>query len=365
MRLIDIPTVIVGAVLVVLPLDAALRSFILPRGVPVSLSRLIVRMVRIVFDLIARPARDYEARDRVMALYGPVALLALPAVFMIFIFVGFACFFQGFDGTGWGDAFITSGSSLFTLGFLRPPHYALNFLAFLESGLGLTLLALLISYLPTIYSAFSRREIAVTGLAVRAGTPPTAWDLLERAHRARFLDQLDQTWEVWELWFQELSETHTSLSILAFFRSPNPNRSWVTASGAVLDAAALRYALVDIPWTPAPGLCIRSGYLALREIADFYGIEYDPDPPPDAPISITRDEFEQVYQRLAAAGVPVRTDRDRSWKEFTGWRVNYDRVLTALAGLVMAPYAPWSSDRSSRYRAPPLHPRRGRPAGQR
>jgi hypothetical protein len=170
---------------------------------------------------------------------------------------------------------------------------------------------------------------------------------------------------LWETWFQELSETHTSLGVLAFFRSPNPHRSWVTAAGAVLDAASLRYALIDLPWSAPPALCIRSGYLALQEIAGFYNIEYDADPKPDDPISIARDEFDQVYLRLASAGVPVRTDRDKAWRDYRGWRVNYDRVLTSIAGLVMAPYAPWSSDRSSRYQAPRLHARRGRPAGPR
>ena len=355
--------VVVGIVLVVAPIDAAIRTFVLPRGVPVALSRLLFRLVRMVFNVFTRRAKDYEARDRIMALYAPIGLLVLPTAFLASIFVGFACFFYVWDDVSWNNAFIESGSSLLTLGFARPPHDSMSYVAFLEAALGLGLLAMLIAYLPTMYNSFSRREVAVTALAVRASTPPTAWQLLERAHRAGFLLELDATWEMWEAWFQELSETHTSLAILAFFRSPNPHRSWVTASGAVLDAAALRYAVVDVPWTPAPGLCIRSGYLALQEIAEFYGVEFDPDPAPDAPIAIARDEFDQVSLRLANAGVPLQPDRDRAWRDFKGWRVNYDRVLIALASLVMAPYAPWSSDRSTRYQRPPLHPKRVRRAG--
>jgi hypothetical protein len=148
-------------------------------------------------------------------------------------------------------------------------------------------------------------------------------------------------------WFCEVSG-HTSLGALAFFRSPNPDRSWITAAGTLLDAAALRLAVLNIPFTPEPGLCIRSGYLALREIADFYGFDHDPDPAPDDPISVARDEFIDVYEQLAVAGLPVRPDRERAWRDFQGWRVNYDRVLLALCSLVMAPYAPWSSDRSPR-----------------
>ena len=135
----------------------------------------------------------------------------------------------------------------------------------------------------------------------------------------------------------------------------------------MLDAAALRLAILNIQFTPAPGLCIRSGFMALREIADFYGFEHDPDPAPDGPISVSRDEFIEIYEMLAVAGLPVRPDRDRAWRDFAGWRVNYDQVLLALCTLVMAPYAPWSSDRSTtaplRRQRWLLRLRRGGPVG--
>jgi hypothetical protein len=108
---------------------------------------------------------------------------------------------------------------------------------------------------------------------------------------------------------------------------------------------------------------IRAGYEALRDIADFYSIPYDVDPAPDDPISVARDEFLVVYESLAATGVPVRPDRDAAWRAFQGWRVNYDSALVGLAGLTMAPYAAWISDRSITYRRPPLlhgRPARGR-----
>jgi hypothetical protein len=97
-------------------------------------------------------------------------------------------------------------------------------------------------------------------------------------------------------------------------------------------------------------LSIRAGYLCLRRIAGAYDIPYDPDPVPTDPISITRDEFDEVVDQLEAEGVPVKADRDQAWRDFAGWRVNYDTPLLALCGLVMAPYAPWSSDRSVNYR---------------
>ncbi len=249
-------------------------------------------------------------------------------------------------GQGWREAITASGSSLFTLGFERPGGVGATLIAYLEAAIGLGLLAVLIAYLPTIYNSFSSRETMVTQLSVRAGTPPTAWRMLELAHRAGFLVELDPEWQQWMRWFNELSETHTSLGVLAFFRSPNPYRSWITSAGTVLDAAALRLAVMNIPFSAAPGLCIRSGYMALREIADFYGFEHDADPASDDPISISRDEFMETYEMLAGSGCPVKADRERAWRDFSGWRVNYDQVLLALCSLVMAPYAPWSSDRS-------------------
>src|SRR5262249_17290317 len=132
-----------------------------------------------------------------------------------------------------------------------------------------------------------------------------------------------------------------------------------TASGAILDTAALRLALLDIPWTPDAATCIRAGYLALRAIADNFQIPYDPDPKPDDPISITKTEFLEGYDHIAEAGVPVKEDREQAWRDFAGWRVTYDTVLLTLAGLVMAPYAPWSSDRSpTRPHRPPIVRRR-------
>ncbi len=91
---------------------------------------------------------------------------------------------------------------------------------------------------------------------------------------------------------------------------------------------------------------IRAGYLALRRIAESFRVDFDPDPQPDDLISISQQEFDSLYDQLAANGIPLKPDREQAWRDFRGWRVNYDRVLLALAALTMAPYAPWVSDRS-------------------
>lgn len=147
---------------------------------------------------------------------------------------------------------------------------------------------------------------------------------------------------------------------LVYFRSPQPGRSWVTAAGAVLDAASLLVAAIDLERQPQAELCIRAGYIALRRISDFYGLPYDPNPRPEDAISIARAEFDSACDRFAAAGASLRPDRDQAWRDFAGWRVNYDAVLLGLASLTLAPHAPWSSDRATPGFRPPLNPRRRR-----
>lgn len=352
---------LLGIAMIAVVIDAAVRTFVLPRGATVTVTRIIARALRAIFGIFTRPAKSYEQRDRVMALYAPLTLLAFPTVWLGSIFVGFIGIFWAVEHTTWSEAVRLSGSALFTLGFDTPRRIGPMLISFVEAAIGLGLLALLISYLPTIYGSFSRREVAVGQLTVRAGTPPSPAEMIIRAHRTGFAERLDPIWQQWELWFVEIEETHTSVGILSFFRSPNPHRSWVTASGAILDTAALRLALLDIPWTPDAATCIRAGYLALWAIADNFQIPYDPEPNPGDPISVTQSEFFEVYDRIAAAGVPVKPDREQAWRDFAGWRVNYDTVLLTLAGLVMAPYAPWSSDRSpTRTHRPPIVRRRNR-----
>lgn len=339
-----------GVLLVAVALDSAVRTFVLPRGVYVPFTRLVSLAVRMLFNLRVRFSRTYESRDRVMALYAPVALFTLVAAWLLMVIAGFMLMFWALGGVGWREAFMESGSSIFTLGFSRPSGLPGTVMAFAGAAIGLALLALLISYLPTIYGAFSRREVQVAHLSARSSTPPSAVDLIVRAHRIAELDNLDDLWISWQLWFAELEETHTSLAFLNFFRSPHADRSWITASGATLDTASIVLSTVDVRWQPMAALCIRSGYTALRTIADFFQIPHDADPGSDDPITIARDEFDEVCRQLGDAGVPLKADREQAWRDFRGWRVNYDTVVIRLAGLIMAPYASWSSDRSVYFR---------------
>ena len=349
-----------GVVLVFVTVTSAVLTVVVPRGTPVLLTRWVFLGVRSLFTLWGRRADSYRQRDQAMAMYAPVSLLCLALTWLALELFAYMLIYWSLGERPWSLAFSLSGSSLLTLGFVLPPDLPRMSLSFSEGALGLMLLALLISYLPAIYASFSRREALVAALDVRAGLPPTAAEMLERMSRIKGLDQMAGFWRRWEAWFMDIEETHTTNPALVFFRSPVWQRSWVTAAGAVLDGAAISASTVEGPRQSDAELCIRAGYLSLRRIADYFAVPYDPDPRPDDPISITRQEYDQVCDRLAKAGVPLRPDREQTWRAFAGWRVNYDTVLLALAGLVMAPYAPWSSDRSLRFRRPPLTRRNAR-----
>jgi hypothetical protein len=283
-------------------------------------------------------------------------------VWLTIVLGSFALMYWAIDQDGVWAAIETSGSSLLTLGFRHPGSRATTLLSFVEAAVGLALVALVITYLPTIYGGFTRRESFVSLMEGRAGNPPWAVTMLLRYQAIGLFDRADELWERAELWFSEVEESHTSLGSLVFFRSPQPSRSWVTTAGAVLDGAALSLSALDLPNDAHAALCIRSGFLCLRRISDFFDIAYPADPKPTDPISITRAEFDDALRQLEKAGTPVKADREQAWRDFQGWRVNYDAVLLDLAELTDAPLAPWSSDRSPPYRRSSVLGRRKRRA---
>ncbi|MGH2726474.1 MAG: hypothetical protein ACRDKS_05810 [Actinomycetota bacterium] len=338
--------VLAGVAVILATLMSAVRTVMLPRGVPVRLGRRVFRTMRWLFELRVGRDASYEHRDHVFALYAPVTLIVLIVTWLTLEFVGYTLVYLGIGIDPLREAVTVSGSALLTLGLVHPEELGATLISFTEAAIGFIVLALLISYLPTLYGVFSRREAAVETLEVRAGSPPTAVEMLERYWLIEFFDALPAVWESWEAWFVELAETHTSFPALVFFRSPEPSQSWVTAGGTIIDAAALYVSTVDRPREPRAELMIRAGYVAMRRIARFFDVDYDENPRPEDPISIQREEFEAAYDRLAVAGVPLRADRDAAWRDFAGWRVNYDTVLLSLAALTQAPPTPWTADRS-------------------
>ena len=340
MLVVQVAMFLLGLALVVRTVLSAVRTFVVPRGDNDSLSRLVFHNVRHVFDLIASPSRPYAFRDRVMAYYGPVALVLLPAFWLVLLAAGYTLMFWAAGVGSIEAAFVDSGSSLLTLGFARPSVPGTEILAFTEAAIGLALVALLISYLPTIYGAFSRRELLVSLLEVRADSPPSPVVMITRFHRLHGLAALGEMWERWEQWFAEIEETHSSLPVLVYYRSQQPDHSWVSAAGAMMDAAAIVRSSVDIPMDVQADLMIRAGYLAVRRIVAYFRFPDLHDPAPSDPISIERSRFEAALDVLASSGVPLVADRDQAWRDFRGWRVNYDAALRRLEALAMAP-TPW------------------------
>ena len=290
-----------------------------------------------------------------MAYYAPIAIMMLVPTWYVLISLGYAAMYWSLGVGNFSTDLRLSGLSVLTLGFESPKTSFLTVLIFSEAMIGLILVALLIAYLPTMYAAFSRREQVVNMLEVRAGSPPSAVEMLLRFHRNQGLEKLSEYWSVWETWFADLEESHTTLPALVFFRSPRAENSWITATGAVLDAAALTLSTIEIPYAISAALSIRAGFLALHRIADYFDIPHPHEPHyPAVPICVERAEYDEVVNKLVDAGIPIKADREQAWRDFAGWRVNYDRALILLCGLVMAPQAPWSGDRAPKFNLPPI-----------
>lgn len=330
-------------------LASVLRTVVLPRAVPARLARFAFLAVRWTLRLRLRLSgrSDYATRDRIFALQAPLGLFAQLAIWVVLIFLAFGALFWALttstiDGTSVTRALEQSGSSMLTLGFDAPRGLARQLAAFAAAGVGLTLLALVITYLPSLYNAFSRREALITKLVVRAGSPPSGPALLQRSWSLGRFEQLEEVWDRWEDWFIDLGESHTTFPQLSFFRSPHARNHWVLAAETVLDGAALLITVCEIPRQSRAELCLEAGVNALVEIADFLGIPHRP-PEPDAEISLAEEQFQRARGELAELEVPVYEDGAGSWREFRRIRARYEPLLTVLGATTDAPTSAWSS----------------------
>ena len=241
--------VIVGVLAVVgvaAVLTSMLRTVVLPRAVPARLARAAFLAVHWLLRLRLRLTgrSDYATRDRIFAVQAPLGVFAQLTTWGVMIWLLFAALFwsvvaSAVNGPSISRALELSGSSMLTLGFDSPRGLPRQLLAFAAAGVGLTLLALVIAYLPTLYGAFSRREEVITKLSVRTGVPQSGLALLAGSWELGRFDQLEEVWDGWEDWFIDIGEAQTTFPQLSFFRSPHPSNHWVLASEAVLDGAAL------------------------------------------------------------------------------------------------------------------------------
>jgi hypothetical protein len=256
---------------------------------------------------------------------------------------------------------------MFTLGFSEPKGSAPAVIVFLGAATGLLILALQIAYLPTLYSAFNRRETAVALLNERAGVPSWGPELLARTYYAlgtgvSTLDTMPDLYAQWEAWAADVAESHTTYPVLVRFRSPEPLSSWVTALLAVLDSAALFLALSPgiAPVVPAR-LCLRAGFRCFNRVARTLGFDIPDEPPADAKTDLTYEQFLDAVNRMKEVGFPIERDPADAWPDFVGWRVNYEQAAYAVARAVYAVPALWSGPRRHPgTQIAPIRPHRGR-----
>jgi hypothetical protein len=328
----------------VVAVRSEIRAVVVPRGIPDRVTRVVFRVLDAPTAWRARRASSSEQLDHRTAHLAILLLLALLVTWLGAILLAGAGLQWALAGGSAGRAFGASASALTTLGVSATGGGA-DAAAYIEAGLGLALLALIITYLPSLYAAFSRREALVTKLAMRTGLPPAGPVILRRLWRpAGPQTVLNETWQAWEDWFVDLSESHTSYPVLAFFHSPQFEKSWITSAGAILDAASLALAAIDGDWGPETGMCLHAGVVSLRHIADFHGISYERDTA-TAPIAVEEHEVIAACEELKAAGVAVVSDLDAAYERFRAHRAEYDQLLLALCAYLYAPPAPWSSDK--------------------
>lgn len=363
-----------GAAIVAAVLGSALKTVVLPQE---GLPRLSQADFALVHRVLVRRWDDPTRQSSLRSLYAPVALVSLPMVWMILIAIGFSFVFLGIGSLGWQRALEDSMSSLTTLGFSEPSGAARIVIAFVEATIGLGLVALLISYLPTIYSAYNGREKGINLMSPLAGTPPNVSDLLQTLHRTGGLDNQD-FWRRQADWIVEAEQTHTAFPILTSFPEARRGLSWVASLGAVLDAAALVVSASETQLGPVladrekgPLMALVYGIPAVDRIARAAAV---PLPPPASlpdiaahlgqppqPISIAREEYLEVLATVGPVIGHVGGREDEAWERFAWLRANYDQPLRALAGLTHAAPAPWTTDRPASVGRPrflrrrPLH----------
>jgi len=258
---------VAGALLVLTAAFSVVGTLMVPRPVASRLTRWVDVIVNGAFTLITRPIASYKRRDRILAAQAAAILLGQLATWLLISFIGYTLLVWPFTSGGITSAVTLAGPAVFG------PNDALGaaerIIADLAAGTALIIVTLQIAYLPTLYSAFNRREDEVSLLNARAGVPSWGPELLARTHYAlgsgtSTIDTLPDLYQQWEGWAADLAESHTTYLPLVRFRSPRPLSSWVTSLLAVLDSAALYLALApqSAPVVPAR-LCLRSGFVCL------------------------------------------------------------------------------------------------------
>jgi hypothetical protein len=297
----------------------------------------------------ARRFRNPRRRETAFSYYGPLSLIFLLVVWAGAMVVGFAMVFYSLgspfsdstQGPGFRSDLYVSGTTIFTLGLgdVTPRSPWARELIILEAGTGLGFLAVVMGYFPVLYSAFSRREVNISLLDARAGSPPTAAEMLRRHSYKGAEHALTLLLEEWERWSAELLESHISYPLLCYFRSQHNNQSWLSALTAVLDTSALLIAGVQGHEARQAQLTFAMARHALVDLAQIFTLS----PVNQAPDRLPPERYEQLYNLLCQSGVSVCRDGD-SMARLREMRALYEGYAEALSEYLTMPLPPWIAD---------------------
>jgi hypothetical protein len=335
---------VLGFAIVAIILLEAFETIILPRRVSrrFRLTRMFYLSTWKPWRAIARKLRG-KTRENFISFYGPASLLVLFAVWATVLIIGFGFLYYNaarHDPTHppLETCFYLSGTTFFTLGLgdVTPHTSAERVMAVFESGLGLGFLALIISYLPVIYQAFSRREVSIVLLDARAGSPPTASELLQRHSGPNGLMALQDLFRDWERWSAELLESHISYPVVSYFRSQHSNESWLAALTAILDSTALLIATSSSPCSRQARLTFAMARHTVVDLSQVFfakpnSHDYDRLPP---------QELARLRAALASSGYELRED-DASTAKLNELRGMYEPYLHALSRYLYVALPPW------------------------
>jgi len=335
---------VAGAALLATVLWDAFETIILPRRVSgrFRLTQLFYRATWRPWRAIA-PFLPRRPGDAFLSFYGPLSLLMLLALWATGIVLAFGMLQWAAGsalamvnaGPGFGADVYLSGTTFFTLGLgdVVPRTPVAKTLTVIEAGTGFAFLALVIGYFPVIYQAFSRRETAISLLDARAGSPPTAAELLWRYGWDRQGDALTELLKEWERWAAEVLESHLSYPALAYFRSQHYNQSWLGALTTILDASALTMVGREGHCARQAALTFAMARHALVDLAQVFNT-----PPHQPPERLGGADFPQLEARLAEAGLRLP---DNAAQQLVQWRRMYEPYVAALARHLAVIPPPW------------------------
>jgi hypothetical protein len=335
---------LLGLVLIGFTAMSVIKTFMVPRETHTRLNKMVSRLVYGTFMLVTARVDDLKRRESILSVAAPSFLLSLLASWLICLWLGFGLLLWPVTRTLL-VALRESGSSLFTLGFAIPRSVGANAIVFVAAASGLAVLALLIGYLPLLYAAFNRRETLVATLEALAGAPPWGPELLARQSLIETEAVLPSIYSRWTEWAADISETHVNYRTLIYFRSLDPNGSWLLSLLAVLDGAALHLALNPLSAPHEARPLLRVGYLTMRNLAKAVDLQVSSDPLPTDPIELTRADFDEAVRWLHEAGWQTERLAADAWPHFHAWRVNYEAAAYKLAHHLDLPPALWSGPR--------------------